>query len=732
MTVLLNLDNCTQTSEVIMKYWQTFWKGNENLRFSDESKKAYNTFKSMLKYHLFQKRDGGIINQLILDDKSISNDPEVIGEQLFKTLAEIQIDENYPYIQKEEFPQLTELTQSQMEAILEQLSTNKAPAWDGLSDLLFCRKQRKVNGIKQPSNLQLTAHLLKNIWSMESQVTIDMEKTWEARLVALNKIFPGTPDRFQMRPIIIQSPLVKILESRFLPPLQEYLTYKLDRAQTGFINGIGIQANLTRVLERITIRTKQKRPVYGLFIDFANAYNNVPHSLLFQKLRTKNIFSETEVKFLEQLYTRYNLKIGKNKLYSNKGLAQGSLISPALFNLFIEDLSIELETKANINQEDRMYYADDLLILATSVHQLEKAIEVVEEWSLRNGMKLNRQKSGVVIFASRKAKNIPFMKNLDVSQKIIKKNSPTEKEKIIANNKSWTPTQMLLKGIPLCNKYKYLGTWLESKLTCGSQIGQIKKKSAHIFIQMYPYLKNASADARRDLWLTMVSPLFDVALLLLEYEPSESKRKHLEIVRRTTFENFLMISKRTNTTLVDMMIGKNLLKVAHATTKANKEIWEQRKAHMDMTAFVDYSKSENEMRAVPNSWCELINTMVRPCPACQKTGIVMSRWHLLTKHKMLLPHINHIWKKEIVPITTAKIQKKIENIFGSYSIIVPEERDTIRQKLKLIIQGHLDDFNKVFGELIVGTKPYQLSLKYNPGYLPAPEPDDQELSRVSE
>jgi len=98
--------------------------------------------------------------------------------------------------------------------------------------------------------------------------------------------------------------------------------------------------------------------------------------------------------------------------------------------------------------------------------------------------------------------------------------------------------------VPICSKYKYLGTFLTPKLTCGEQIAFRKRKSAHIFVKLYPYLKNASADARRDMWQTMIRPLFDAAFVLLEYEHSKTQKENLKCMWRKTFKQFLMMSKR--------------------------------------------------------------------------------------------------------------------------------------------------------------------------------------------
>ena len=83
--------------------------------------------------------------------------------------------------------------------------------------------------------------------------------------------------------------------------MHNYLDTKLDRSQVGFVRKLGVQVNITRALQRISMRTRVKKNVYGLFIDFSHAYNSVPHTLLFQKLRMKKVLEEDEIIFLEQL-----------------------------------------------------------------------------------------------------------------------------------------------------------------------------------------------------------------------------------------------------------------------------------------------------------------------------------------------------------------------------------------------------------------------------------------------
>ena len=502
-----------------------------------------------------------------------------------------------------------------MEQITDLLATGKAIAYDGITDSLFETTRDKEGRLSKYCPKAKTIIKLRNIWRVDLDEFLTEEDTWGSRLIPLNKEFLKIPNRKQMRPIMVQSALVKLIEARFLPKLRNYLEQKLDRSQTGFVPRMGIHVNLDRALHRITERTKDKRNCYGLFIDFQNAYNSVPLTLLFKKLRTKKIFDQEEVDYLEQLYARYRIRVGNTTFAYNKGLAQGSVISPALFNIFIEDLGNELQEKANLNMKDILMYADDIMTICSSRDQLNKAINIIEDWTKRNGMMLNKKKSGIIIFAPRKAIDVPHMKLQTKTKKNGKK------------TKTWIPAKYDIAGIPICDKYKYLGTWLTPKLTCEPQISKIQIKAARLYTKLFPYLMQASADGRRDMFMTMVAPLFNAAHILLIYEKSVTHKQKLERSWRCILKQFMMISKRTNTTLVDEMSAKNIADIAKKTQEDSAIKWKARENYTEIPATYQ-NKSQNKLRAVPNSWCKLINTMVKPCPKCKKAGVVCDRWHL--------------------------------------------------------------------------------------------------------
>ena len=156
------------------------------------------------------------------------------------------------------------------------------------------------------------------MWSHDLTKINDLHEIFQAILVALSKAKSGIPKRTELfRLIIIMSLLVKIMEVRWLPKLKNYLIERLCPAQTGFIPGQGVFTNSFRAMERIRMRTDNKKAVFALFIDFSSAYNHVGHDLLFQRL--EGILDLDEIQFQRAIYDEIVIRSGKSSFRPNLG-----------------------------------------------------------------------------------------------------------------------------------------------------------------------------------------------------------------------------------------------------------------------------------------------------------------------------------------------------------------------------------------------------------------------------
>ncbi len=78
----------------------------------------------------------------------------------------------------------------------------------------------------------------------------------------------------------------------------------------------------------------------------------------------------------------------------SKGVLQGSVLSPLLFNLYIEDLIDILKKRVPENQ---IYaYADDFMIEAHNITQMRRIIQDILQWCNTNKMSLNHSKCGII------------------------------------------------------------------------------------------------------------------------------------------------------------------------------------------------------------------------------------------------------------------------------------------------------------------------------------------------
>jgi hypothetical protein len=366
-------------------------------------------------------------------------------------------------------------------------------------------------------------------------------------------------------------------------------------------------------------------------------------------LRKIRCLNNEEIDYLEALYSYYRIQIGNKTIKFNKGVAQGSILSPALFNIFIEDLVIELATELNMSIEDILLYADDILILCQSQNQIQRCIEIIEKWSQLNGMELNKKKSGVLAFTPRGARKIPLLKK-----------ETTQDQNGVDIGSEWVPATEDICGVPVVTKYKYLGTYFDPKLSMNIQIDSIKKKSNFLFTKLYPYLSNATADARKDMWRTMVLPLFNALLILLYYEKAKTNSWKVMRLLVMTFKRYLLIPKNTSTTLVYEMMGIDISEIVASNAVNSEEKWEARKDRRQ-PELIPKSEIPNYLRGIPNDWCLILKQQCSICPICRKSP--RNESHMSEVHNIDIHGYYKIWASiKSFHDRSVQIQKKKSNI----------------------------------------------------------------------
>ena len=120
-----------------------------------------------------------------------------------------------------------------------------------------------------------------------------------------------------------------------------------------------------------------KEKVYACFVDFRKAFDSVWHEGLFYKLLKVNVGGNF-YNLIKSLYcnSSCSVRVGENRTRSfsySRGVRRGCILSPLLFNLYINNLPYLFENTLsdpfvlpNGTKVNSLLYADDLIILSRS------------------------------------------------------------------------------------------------------------------------------------------------------------------------------------------------------------------------------------------------------------------------------------------------------------------------------------------------------------------------------
>ena len=160
--------------------------------------------------------------------------------------------------------------------------------------------------------------------------------------------------------------MLKILQAR----LQQYVNRELPDVQTGFRKGRGTRDQIDNICWIIKKAREFQKNIYFCFIDSAKAFDCVAHSKLWIILKEMGIPDHLTC-LLRNLYAGEEAIVrtrhGTTDWFQiGKGVRQGCLLSPCLFNLYakyimrnagLEEAQASIKfARRNINN---LRYADD-------------------------------------------------------------------------------------------------------------------------------------------------------------------------------------------------------------------------------------------------------------------------------------------------------------------------------------------------------------------------------------
>ena len=213
-------------------------------------------------------------------------------------------------------------------------------------------------------------------------------------------------DKNNYRPIALVTVSSKLLELVFLSHIESYI--ETCDNQYGFKKKHGTDLCIYSLKNVIQYYRQHNSPVFTCFLDASRAFDRVNFWTLFTKLIKRGV-PLLIVRLLSFWYTsqEFCVKWGAETSEFFKtcnGVRQGGILSPKLFAVYIDDLSVVLNALnvgcyIDFKCVNHFFYADDMCLLAPSALGLQLLINVCEKYGLSHDILYNPIKSKCMVIS---------------------------------------------------------------------------------------------------------------------------------------------------------------------------------------------------------------------------------------------------------------------------------------------------------------------------------------------
>ena len=341
--------------------------------------------------------------------------------------------------------------------------------------------------------------------------------------------------------------LLSCLGKLFCSIINEFVYTQVESAhllsdlQGGFRRKRGCREQSFLLLSALlTANRRRGRRAHCAFVDFRKAYDSVKHSVLWKRLDSLGLGPKL-TELLRSIYDKVRCTVRKDNQLSDLfpydiGVRQGCILSPIIFNLFIDELVNVIQQNSDslsgIEIGDLvvfiLLYADDVVLVADNAADLSSLLRSLQEFCTASGMNVNVKKTKVVIFG--------------------KSRDPTNLPVVLFDN----------KPLEVVNEYKYLGCFVDKDLNFSFHIGAALKRAERASFSLFRCIggfRNMKVSLKLRLYKTLVLSvlLFNVEVwghLARKVDLRKLEKFHLSCLRR-----ILMVGPAFPATAVFWMLG---------------------------------------------------------------------------------------------------------------------------------------------------------------------------------
>jgi len=308
-------------------------------------------------------------------------------------------------------------------------------------------------------------------------------------------------DRDNYRPIAVTCISSKILELLIMKRYGKYL--QSSHNQFGFKAKLGTDMCVYTLKQVIEYYQSLSSPVYVAFMDASKAFDKINHFHLMAKLIQCNV-PIIIVRLLYFWYKTQNFMVRwggytSDVFHVTNGVRQGGITSPILFNVYLNQLSHNLNECSsgcmiNSCKINHLFYADDSVLLGPSPKALQKLIDICEEYAKKYELSFNIKKTKVMCFKPKGMSKLHIpdftlgMKKLDLvsSQKylgVVIDDSSKDNDDLFRQTRSiYARGNILVKKFGMCNPnvksrlFKaYCSSFYCSQLWCSFSVASLRK-----------------------------------------------------------------------------------------------------------------------------------------------------------------------------------------------------------------------------------------------------------------